>query len=185
MRYETDFGKSDLSLISFIMPLSNFKIHINIYLSSCILNFVLFCAYPVSRVYKVVSKSPLTVIVVSALVKENERGGQGHTSTSLLYQSSTWHCAVNKHCFYTNNFLTSCFILSVTDSKFEQYLCIKFCVKLSKSATKPPEMIGEALGEHSLSQTEVFEWHSCFKACWVSWRWTFWETKHQQNNRKC
>jgi hypothetical protein len=29
-------------------------------------------------------------------------------------------------------------------------------------------MLHEAFGEHSLSQTVVSEWHSCFKACWVS-----------------
>jgi hypothetical protein len=29
-------------------------------------------------------------------------------------------------------------------------------------------MLHEAFGEHSLSWTTVFEWHSCFKAGWVS-----------------
>jgi hypothetical protein len=29
-------------------------------------------------------------------------------------------------------------------------------------------MLCEAFGEHSLSQTAVFEWYSCFKASWVS-----------------
>jgi hypothetical protein len=50
------------------------------------------------------------------------------------------------------------------DAKIEQHICIKFCVKLDKSAAKTHEMLLEAFGEHSLSQTEVFEWHSCFKA---------------------
>jgi hypothetical protein len=45
---------------------------------------------------------------------------------------------------------------------------IKFSMKLSKSATKTLEMLHEAFGEHSLSQTAVFEWHSCFKAGRVS-----------------
>jgi hypothetical protein len=44
----------------------------------------------------------------------------------------------------------------VTDGKIEQHVCIKFCVKLGKSATETPEMIHEALGEHSLSRTMVF-----------------------------
>jgi hypothetical protein len=48
--------------------------------------------------------------------------------------------------------------------KIEQYVCIKFCVKLGKSATETLEMLREAYGEHSLSQTAVFEWHSHFKA---------------------
>jgi transposase len=41
-------------------------------------------------------------------------------------------------------------------------------VKLGKSATKVLEMLREAFGEHSLSQTAVFEWCSRFKAGRVS-----------------
>jgi hypothetical protein len=37
-------------------------------------------------------------------------------------------------------------------------------VKLSKSASETLEMLREAFGEHSLSQTAVFEWKSNFKA---------------------
>jgi hypothetical protein len=43
------------------------------------------------------------------------------------------------------------------DGKIEQCVCIKFCVKLGKSASKPLEMLCEAFGEHSLSWTAVFE----------------------------
>jgi hypothetical protein len=50
------------------------------------------------------------------------------------------------------------------DGKIEQHVCIKFCVKLSKSGTESLEILCEAFGEHSLSQTAVFEWHSRFKA---------------------
>jgi hypothetical protein len=39
------------------------------------------------------------------------------------------------------------------DGKIEQRVSIKFCVKLSKSATETLE----AFGEHSLSRTAVFE----------------------------
>jgi hypothetical protein len=35
-------------------------------------------------------------------------------------------------------------------------------------ATETLEMFCEAFGEHSLSQTAIFEQHSCFKACHVS-----------------
>jgi hypothetical protein len=48
------------------------------------------------------------------------------------------------------------------DGKIVQRDCIKFCVKLSKSATETVEMLQEAFGEHSLSRTVVFEWHSHF-----------------------
>ncbi|PNF19678.1 hypothetical protein B7P43_G16065 [Cryptotermes secundus] len=37
---------------------------------------------------KSVSESSWTITVVTALVKDDERGGQGHTSTSLLQQSA-------------------------------------------------------------------------------------------------
>jgi hypothetical protein len=50
------------------------------------------------------------------------------------------------------------------DGKFEQRVCIKFCVKLSKSTTETLEMLCEAFGDHSLSQRAVFERHSRFKA---------------------
>jgi hypothetical protein len=35
------------------------------------------------------------------------------------------------------------------DGKIEQCVCIKFCVKLGKSATETLEMLCEAFGEHS------------------------------------
>jgi hypothetical protein len=50
------------------------------------------------------------------------------------------------------------------DVKIEQHVSIKFCVKLDKSATETSEMLHEAFGEHSLTRTVVFEWHSRFKA---------------------
>jgi hypothetical protein len=74
-------------------------------------------------IYKVLSESSQSVIVVTASVKEDEKGGQGHTSASLLHQSATRHCAVNTQCFYMNAFSM--------DGKIKQYVCIKFCVKLS------------------------------------------------------
>jgi hypothetical protein len=53
---------------------------------------------------------------------------------------------------------------------------------LGKSACKTLEMFSEAFGDHSLSRTAVFHWHSHFKAGRVSAeddeRWT---TKQQQN----
>jgi hypothetical protein len=54
-------------------------------------------------------------------------------------------------------FSTSCFILSAMDGKIEKSVCIKFWVKLCKSAIKTPEMLRKAFGEHSQSKTMVFE----------------------------
>jgi hypothetical protein len=67
---------------------------------------------------------------------------------------------VNPHYFYTSAFST----LAAMDGKIKQRVCIKFCVKLGKSSTETLQMLREAFGEHSLSQTAVFEWHSRFKA---------------------
>jgi hypothetical protein len=75
---------------------------------------------------------------------------------------------VNTHCFYTSAFSTSCFVLSAIDGKIEQRVCTKFCVKLVKSTNEILEMLREAFGEHSLSLTAGFEWHSRFKAGRVS-----------------
>jgi hypothetical protein len=50
------------------------------------------------------------------------------------------------------------------DGKIEQCVCVRFCVKVGKSATETLEMLREAFGEHSLSHTAVFEWHLSFKA---------------------
>jgi hypothetical protein len=56
-------------------------------------------------------------------------------------------------------FSALCLILSAMDGKIEQRVCIKFCVKLCKFGIETPEMLCEALEEHSLSWTAVFEWH--------------------------
>jgi hypothetical protein len=46
-------------------------------------------AHPIHTcLYKVVSENFQTTIVVIASVKEDERGGLGHTSASLLHQSA-------------------------------------------------------------------------------------------------
>jgi hypothetical protein len=42
------------------------------------------------------------------------------------------------------------------DGKIEHSVCIKFCVKLGKSATETDEMLREVFEEHSLSRTARF-----------------------------
>jgi hypothetical protein len=54
------------------------------------------------------------------------------------------------------------------DGKIEQCVCIKFCVKLGKSATETIHMLREAFGETSLSRTVLSEWHSRLRAGQVS-----------------
>jgi hypothetical protein len=43
------------------------------------------------------------------------------------------------------------------DGKIKQRVCIKFCVKLGRSATEILEILSEAFGEQSLSRTAVVE----------------------------
>jgi hypothetical protein len=73
---------------------------------------------------------------------------------------------VNTH-FFLQCFFDFVF-RSVCDAWQNPRVCIKFCVKLGKYATKTLEMLDEAFGEHSLSRTPVFEWHSRFRAGRVS-----------------
>jgi hypothetical protein len=88
------------------------------------------------------------------LVKDDERGGQSHTVTSLLHVSGAWHGTVNTHHFYTNAFSTLCFILYAADGKIKPCACMK----LSKFAAETLKMLHEAFREHSLCcvRFEVF-----------------------------
>jgi hypothetical protein len=63
------------------------------------LEMITFLSHFISVRYEVVSESG-TFILVTASAKEDERGGQGHTSTSLLHQTAM-------HCFYKSAFFTS------------------------------------------------------------------------------
>jgi hypothetical protein len=49
------------------------------------------------------------------------------------------------------------------DGKIEQRVCIKICLKLSKSATETPGTLHEAFGEHSLIWI-LLQWHSSLLA---------------------
>jgi hypothetical protein len=71
-------------------------------------------------------------------------------------------------CFYTSVLSTSFFVLSAMDGKIKECVCIKYLMELGKTNARTLEMLREALGEHSLCLTAVFEWLSLFKASQVS-----------------
>lgn len=45
----------------------------------------------------------------------------------------------------------------------EQRVCIKFCVKLDKSATETIQLLQQAYGDSSLKKSQVFNWHRRFR----------------------
>jgi len=54
-------------------------------------------------------------------------------------------------------------IMFVMQENIKQRYCIKFCVKLNKSATETFASLTEAYGDATLSRTMVFKWHKAFK----------------------
>lgn len=48
--------------------------------------------------------------------------------------------------------------------RFNTDVCIKFCLKASKSATKTLENLNTAFHDEALNRTMVFQWHSRFNA---------------------
>jgi hypothetical protein len=50
----------------------------------------------------------------------------------------------------------------------EQWICIKFCFKLSKTASETPRMLKEAFGDIALGQTQTYKWYKRFKNGWMS-----------------
>jgi hypothetical protein len=75
--------------------------------------------------YEVVSESSRTLIVVTGSVKD----------ALFLHK-----------CFQTSGF-----ILSAMGGKIEKRVCMKFCLKLGKSATETLQMLCEPLDKNSLS----------------------------------
>jgi hypothetical protein len=157
-------------------------------LSICILPINIWIPGPVFMklgVYEVISESSRTVIIVSASVKEDEKGGQGYTSASLLHESATWHCSMNTHYFYK-----SAFWLHISSSAMDDK---SSNVSASTFACSSVNLVLKSL------KCFVRFWRTFFKpdnGSWlaftfqgwssVSWRWrTFRVTKQQQNDRKC
>jgi len=53
-------------------------------------------------------------------------------------------------------------IIEMADVK-EQRICIKFCLKLKKTAVETLRMLKEAFGDQALSQARTFVWFRRFK----------------------
>jgi len=45
----------------------------------------------------------------------------------------------------------------------KQRICLRFCFRLGKTATKAHEMLQKAFKEETLSRTQVFKWCAGFK----------------------
>jgi hypothetical protein len=110
-----------------------------------------------------VSESSCIVTVITASLKEDERGGQDRTSESLLYQPATWHRAVNAHCFTRVIFRFPVSFCLWWVAKPSNLSAPSFAWSLVNSLPKPLNA-SESFAEHSLCRRAVFEWHSCFKA---------------------
>jgi len=53
-------------------------------------------------------------------------------------------------------------IFTMCDST-EQRICIKFCIKIGKTATKTYQLLQQAYGEDGMGRTQVFDWFRRFK----------------------
>jgi transposase len=49
------------------------------------------------------------------------------------------------------------------ESKVEQRMNVKFCVKLNKSPSETLEMLKSVYGESTMSKSNVFKWHKRFR----------------------
>jgi hypothetical protein len=50
----------------------------------------------------------------------------------------------------------------------EQWICIKFCLKLIKMTSEKHRMFKEEFGDNALSQMQTYEWFKGFKNGWMS-----------------
>jgi len=51
----------------------------------------------------------------------------------------------------------------MSDKNLEQWINIKFCVKIVKSASETLALLTVAYGEYAMKKLSVFEWHRWFK----------------------
>jgi hypothetical protein len=82
-------------------------------------------------------KVPGLLLLLTTSENKGAIVGQDHTSISLLQQSATRYRTVNMHHLHKSAFSTLCLVLSAMDGKIKQCACIKLCVKIGKSTTKP------------------------------------------------
>jgi hypothetical protein len=114
-----------------------------------------------------VTESSRTVIVTAPVI-ENERGGQGHISASLLHQSATWLWAVNMRCLYTNAFFDFMFRF-VYDGWQDRATCLRHVLPEDRCILYRNTLnFLWGFWINSLSRTAVCEWYSRLKAGRVS-----------------
>jgi hypothetical protein len=54
----------------------------------------------------------------------------------------------------------------MNDKNLEQWISIKFCVNVGKSASETLALLTVAYGEYAMKESSVFEWHRCLKEGW-------------------
>ena len=59
-------------------------------------------------------------------------------------------------------------ITSKMTEQVEQWICIKFCIKLEHSSTETIQMIQKAFREDAMNVAQIKVWHKCFKDAWES-----------------
>ena len=89
-----------------------------------------------------------------------------HVCTCL---SNSWHklqmdafaqLAVVGH---GNNTYVYVIVIFTMCESTEQYICIKFCFKIGKTATETYRLLQQAYGEDAMGRTQVFDWFRQFK----------------------
>jgi len=51
----------------------------------------------------------------------------------------------------------------MSDKNLEQWINVKFCAKIGKSASETLALLTVAYGEYTVKKSSVFEWHRQFK----------------------
>jgi len=86
-------------------------------------------------------------------------------SSVLLWGSVCFFCA-NLRCRVSAVWWS--YRSAKTNDVKEQWICIKFCFKLGKTALETHRMLKEAFGDNALGQMQTYGWFQHFRNGWMS-----------------